>query len=250
MIKAPHSIGSTRARINGKDGQLFDDLIMKMTFDGEILEETSMLEAVDASGLIGLYQGAFGEPTNVDTNDPLHLNSIQLVGEEIAAAHDWLNADDLLVSFRNISAVVILDGKTYRSKWRAAGTTLRQHSPRFLDSNRILVFDNYGGDVALGGTRLAVIRIDTRRAETIFPTGSDTGFGDIFSDIAGQLCLNRDRSAVLMAVTNQSKVFEIDLNNRAVLWEYHLADKLPTKIWTAKYCYNVSFEMNQKEGTK
>ena len=45
------------------------------------------------------------EPTEnlgVVTTDPLHLNSVQRVGRDVASAYDWLNPEDLLVSFRSL----------------------------------------------------------------------------------------------------------------------------------------------------
>jgi hypothetical protein len=248
--KTPQPIGLTRGRINSEDGLVLEDFITVMSLDGEILEETSMLQAVNDSGLIGLYQGAARQTTGVTTTDPLHLNFVQLVGEDVAADHDWLKADDLLLSFRSINTIAILDRATSRIKWHSAGTTLRQHSPVFVDSDNILIFDNHGGNESLGGTRLAQMGLEHRIAETIFPTEENKSWGKVYSATEGHLDLNRERDAVLMAISNDSKVLEISLDSRTVLWEYRFADTVPTIIHTAKYCYDVSFEMNQKERSK
>lgn len=257
VLETPQRIGDTRGRITGLGGRLVEDRITVMSMDGEILEQMSMLDAVDNSGLIGLYHSALGDSHwvvqsgNVQTDDPLHFNSVQEVGQEVASAHDWLNADDLLVSFRNINTIAILDRATARIKWSVTGVTVRQHSPRFRDSDNIIVFDNLGGSESLGGSRLAQINLETRRAETIFPTEACQSEAPqhLCSLMSGYLDLNRSKDAVLMTAPEESRVIEIDLNTHKVLWEY----SWPGRRWflhTAEYCYNVSFEMNQTKKSK
>lgn len=251
IVNSPQSIGRTRGRIYAKGGdKVLEDMITVMSFDGEVLEQISMLDAVHKSGLIGLYQGAEGTQTHVNTFDPLHLNAVRRIGGQIASAHHWLNADDLLVSFRSINSIAILDRSTLLFKWVCAGRTLRQHSPRFIDSDNILVFDNRGGSESLGGTRLVRIGLENRGVETLFPTQAHQTSAPVYSETSGHLDINRARDAVLMAVTNQSAVFEIDLDKGTVRWEYRFVDPLakqPRRLFTAKYCYDVSFEMNQAE---
>ena len=90
VVKAPQPIGDTRGRITGLEGRLVEDRITVMSMDGEILEQMSMLDAVNNSGLIGLYHSALGDSHwmvqsgYVQTDDPLHFNSVQEVGREVA----------------------------------------------------------------------------------------------------------------------------------------------------------------------
>lgn len=247
VFEGPYSIGQTRARITGPEGKILEDMITVMTLDGEVLSQHSMLEAVDGSGLIGLCLGV-GDGAEVKTDDPLHLNSIERVGTEVAAAHDQLHEDDLLVSFRNVNTVAILDHETFRIKWAATGWTLRQHSPHFWGSDRILVFDNLGGDESLGGTRLVDFGFPGGNPVTVFPRRDRDPQAKIFSVNAGHIDVHPTESAALMAVTRQSRVIEVDLVQGDVLWEYQFGDpttKTARPIMTAKYCYDVSFEMNQ-----
>jgi hypothetical protein len=254
ILEGAQPIGLTRGRINGDhgNGKVYEDMITVMSLDGEILEEVSMLDVVHNSGLIGLYQGAYSRRPDVDTSDPLHLNCVELIGERVAAAHDWLNADDFLVSFRGTNAIAIIDRPTLRIKWYMAGATLRQHSPRFFGTEKILVFDNFGGDESLGGTRLAQIGLENRKLKTIFPTQESVLESKVFSESCGYLDLNRNESAVLMAVTRQDTLFEIDPDSGEILWEYQYADTSGENrpLFTAKYCYDVAFDMNQVEETE
>lgn len=251
LIESPAPIGNTRGRIVSDDGRdIMADTVTVMSLDGEILEEISMLDALDRSGYIGLYQGGAIDSPLAQTKDPLHLNAVLPVPEEVAAAHDWLNAGDLMVSYRSLNSIAILDRETSDVKWLCAGKTLRQHSPRFFGADDILAFDNLGGDESLGGSRIVKINLETQHAETVFPTAENQPEHTVFSYASGHLDLSPDQSRVLMAVTMQSMILEIDLQSGELLWEYRFVDsgtQMPQPIHTANYCYDVTFEMNQPE---
>lgn len=250
LADSPMYIGDTDGRIKSDADKIMEDVVTIMTLDGEVLEEKSLLEAMHESGLVGLYQGATELRINVFDKDPLHLNDVQEVGQAAADAHDWLNADDILVSFRSINTLVIFDRQTWKVKWYVAGSTMRQHSPRMLGAHDIVVFDNRAGDRDRGGTRIARINLDTRLAETVFPTKDSTEPAIVDSGVAGHLDINGDGTAVLMAVTHQGTIYEVDAETGDLLWEYICVDpsnKELKSIYTAKYCYDASFEMNQDD---
>lgn len=254
LVASPATIGATRGRIVPTDGkEILADSVTVMSLDGDILEEISMLDALARSGLIGLFQGGAVESSWSQTNDPLHLNAVRPVPGDVAAAHDWLNAGDLLVSFRSLNTIAILDRATSEVKWLCAGRTLRQHSPRFIGTDHILVFDNLGGDESLGGTRIVKIDLNTKVPETVFPTVENRPDHAVFSHASGHLNLSPDQRTVLMAVTQQAMILELALDTGELLWAYRFVDpdaQTPRPIHTAKYCYDVVFEMNQTEAGK
>jgi hypothetical protein len=157
------------------------------------------------------------------------------------------------VSFRSINTVAILGRRTWRVKWFSAGVTLRQHSPRMWGGKGVLVFDNLGGEESRGGTRLAMIDLETRMSRTIFPKSDSQSPPLVHSGTAGHLDINKAGDAVLMAVTHQKIIYEVDLETGEVLWEYVCVDpanRVLRPIYTARYCYDVSFPMNQVETTE
>jgi hypothetical protein len=104
-------------------------------------------------------------------------------------------------------------------KWLISGATIRQHSPRYIGDNRILVLDNLGGRADQGGTRLAEINLATHSVETVFPL-AESPDRDFFTEIAGYYDLDPQRSRALVALTMQGRLVEIDIGSRQVLWEY------------------------------
>lgn len=253
MMDAPRAVGRTQSRIQGDNGKYFDDMITTLTMDGEILEQVSMLDVLEKSGLNSLFYGSVNDaPRDVNTDDPLHLNFIERVGEEIAAERPEFNADDLLVSFRQLNTLAIIDRPSWTIKWISSGSTHRQHCPRFLDSKHILIFDNQGGDMSLGGTRLARMSLDRRLAETVFPTSENPPASRVYSKSAGFIDIGRERKTALMSVTNQGRLLEIDLATALPRWEYQFVEegvKRPN-LFCARYIYNVSFPLNQVEAGK
>ena len=129
------------AELPGFEPWFYEDTILKVSPDGEVLDEISVLLAMRS--LPGLL------PPRSDTFDPTHLNDIELVTPELAAAFPMLKAGDLLVSMRNVSSLVAIDAETKMARWAMAGPFRRQHDPDLLPNGHIMVFDNLGGDPRL-----------------------------------------------------------------------------------------------------
>ena len=143
-----------------EDGFVWNDSVVRLAADGSILAETPLLERLLASGHAAeLYANALAIPELPDYDDPLHLNDVEVLRADMAAAFPQFAAGDLLVSMRNINAIAVLDGKTLLVKWWRTGPFLRQHDPDFLPNGHILVFDNRlgGRDRRFGESRIVEI---------------------------------------------------------------------------------------------
>ena len=143
-----------------EDGFVWDDSVVRLAADGSILAETPLLERLLASGHAAeLYGNGLAIPELPDYDDPLHLNDVEVLRADMAAAFPQFAAGDLLVSMRNINAIAVLDGTTLLVKWWRTGPFLRQHDPDFLPNGHILVFDNRlgGRDRRFGESRIVEI---------------------------------------------------------------------------------------------
>lgn len=252
VAESPIPIAGTEASITSEDGKIYSDLILVLDASGNVLDEIPMLDALFASGWGGLLTRPNSPFRSADlpTNDPLHLNDVELVGDQFAKSQPWLSPDDLLVSFRNINAVGILDAESRRFKWLSAGSTIGQHSPRLCDGG-VLILDNLGGDKELGGTRLVKIDFERGVPATLFPRPGVTTPDLCRTLNSGHLDVNRDGNRVLMAVAAEGALWEIDLRSGKVLWEYIYVhpngDGRRVAINTAKYVYHPSFLQKLEE---
>jgi hypothetical protein len=131
----------------GFEPWFYEDTVLKVSLeDGRVLDEISIPLALRT--MPGLL------PPNQETFDPTHLNDVEVVTAEQARAFPMLAPGDVLVSLRNISAVVAIDPVRKVAKWALTGPFRRQHDPDLLPNGKVLLFDNLGGDPACGRSRV------------------------------------------------------------------------------------------------
>jgi len=158
--------------IDYASGQYTEDFITVFDRKGNILREISVLNAIcnsDHRGLLSMnaYLGEMDSTLDrpvfykiskseyAGTVDPLHLNSIYVITEKDALSFPYLSEGDLLVSFRNINTVAIIDKTTGLVKWSMAGSFIRQHEVNIINNKYLAVFDNLGNFYKNGASRIA-----------------------------------------------------------------------------------------------
>ena len=76
--------------------------------------------------------------------DVTHTNSVHVLSRKLAPKFPGFKAGQVLLSLRTPSALVVLDPDRGKVVWAARGPWKAQHDARFLDTGRILLFDNQG----------------------------------------------------------------------------------------------------------
>jgi hypothetical protein len=149
---------------------------------------------------------------------------------DILTSHDkreeWTHANsvgeladgNLILSFRNLSTVVIVERATGEIIWRLGRETLaNQHYPHELANGNILIFDNgtYRQNVALNYSR--VIEVE-RSTKTIVWEYTDTPPHNFFSPyISGAQRLPNGNT--LITEGNYGRLFEVTAGKQ-IVWEY------------------------------
>lgn len=248
--ESPMQIADRRKRIFCSDTQFPYDTMAILNANGELQKEIDLFEAFDESDLVHVFNSTAADPVTLQSCDPMHLNDAQVLTEAQSPEYPNFSAGDLLVSFRSLNGVGILDPADGKFKWFHTGTTQHQHSPRYFRDNKILVFDNYGGKVEEGTSRIVAIEVGTGRAETVFPR-EDTTVPDreIWSKVAGFIDIHPSNQRILVSFSNQGLLWEIDTNTGEVLWEFvntHPIDGRPGRVnlLTARYADHLDFLMN------
>ena len=132
----------------------FDQYQFLVRFDpetGETLEQISLIDDIIAKSpenrtiftvVPGYefqhFQGLRAIP------DKFHPNDLEVLQPEMADAFPMFEAGDLLMSFRNIDLVTVMDPKTYELKWWSHGPWIQQHDPDFTADGEISVYNNNG----------------------------------------------------------------------------------------------------------
>ncbi len=229
LLPIPHRLGDTHLYIDCHNGGMVEDVVSIMDKDGIELEQFSILDSLIDSGYIGVvFQKELAKATLalrekkhvLDSCDPTHLNSVIPLNKADADQYPSLNEGDLLISLRNLNAVMIVDRVSKQVKWLSQGVMVMQHSARYFRDNKILVFDNQGGSSAQGGSRVVAIDVGTGEHEVIYPTPETPDDIYFTSYTSGDLRLSDDRSTALVSLTREGRVVEIDMDSRKRTWEY------------------------------
>lgn len=190
-----------------------EDTALKVSPEGEILEEISLLEAIYNGG----YQYLFWK-YGYRTDDPTHLNDVESLSSSLADHFPAFESGDLVVSMKHINSVAVLD-TSGRIKWIDSHLLTRQHDPDFEEDGWIVIFDNRedGTDTGeyLGGSAIVAINPATGESRQVYPTDDSQRF---FTLLGGKHRLLPGGNR-LITETAAGRVFEIDASGRTV-WEW------------------------------
>jgi hypothetical protein len=210
-----HLPDGTNETFTCESGRPYRDAIQVLNGNGELIREYSVLDALLDSPYRTVLQ------LTKDNCDPLHLNFVDVVREDIPEEIEGIKPGDLIVSLLGVSAFGILDPEDGRLKRLIRGTFIRQHSVHHLSGSRFLLFDNYGADREGGPSRLLEVDIASGTERTVFPTPNHASQQrELFSGWAGHLSISPDRQRVIVTSSNEGVALEIRLTDGKVLREF------------------------------
>ncbi|MGD9171703.1 MAG: arylsulfotransferase family protein [Candidatus Thiodiazotropha sp.] len=193
----------------------YEDRILKISYNGKIEREFSVLQALLEAGMDAeLYDALI-----INSMDPTHVNDIEIVTSALAKKIVGVKEGDLLISIRQMNMLAILDRRTGQIKWHHVGPWIRQHDPDITAQGIIEVFNNNLPVKAerfhTGGSNIMAFDPYTNDVQIIYPLNNKKVF---YTDIMGvqQKLANGNR---LITESRAGRVFEIDQQGNTV-WEY------------------------------
>lgn len=183
-----------------------EETILKVSPDGVILKEISLLES--------LYEGDYQHLLhhyNRLSGDIFHLNDVEVLSSKLAKHFPSFIKGDILISSRHLSFIAVLD-QSGKIKWLSPGVFTEQHDPDFEQDGSITVFDNRTN---LGKTKIRKINPSSNEVKTLYPVNSDQNF---YTEAGGkhQKLNNGNR---LITEARAGRVFEISPEGETV-WEW------------------------------
>ena len=231
----------------------FEDSIMKVSEEGEVLLETGVVGIFYANGLEAILT-ATGEsiPANWDWDrEVVHLNKIAELKRSMSADFPAFAAGDLLLSIRELNMLVVVDPLTEQVKWWKIGPWIRQHDPEFKEGGTISVFNNniyksaFGIDNPYDTSNPWIPRVSnimeidpvTEVHHVVYGGKKDMEF---LSIIRGDHELT-PRGGLLITEFEAGRVFETASDGR-VIWEFinryddeHVAEIQGARLYPSEY---------------
>lgn len=207
---------------------VLEDELVHLSADGEELERFSILEALLKGGYGSIFSGDRSrwvenvsgidrELTSKDRArsqwDILHTNTVNPVSDSFARRHGLGNSNHLwMTSFRALDAIAVLDVEQREVVWLRQGYWRAQHDPDILPNDRVILFDNLGGQ---RGSRLLEVAPDTMKTTWQYQGTPENPF---FTPIAGrQQALPNGN--VLATSAQSGRVFEVNREGELV-WNW------------------------------
>jgi hypothetical protein len=196
--------------------------VLKVTPRGEIVREISIFDVLIKNKLQGLlYMSTKLSGSTKVSGDTLHMNDVEIFPSRLRPG--VFEPGDVMVSLRNINAVMIFDPDTLNIKYLTIGKMVRQHDPDFIDGNRISIFDNnhVASEPQGARSRIVVMSATNDQMQVIYSGSSERPF---YTNVMGkhQWLPNGN---LLIVESKEGRAFEID-SEGTLVWEYfHLVDK-------------------------
>jgi len=158
-------------------------------------------------------------PENKEQIDIFHPNDVDVLTDELAPAFPEFRAGDLLLSFRTLHLVAVLDPQDLKIRWWSHGPWRFQHDPDFTADGKISVFSNN-----TGGGRSEIIRMDPVTREV----SNDLFSGDVrfYTNYMGKHEYLPNGN-VLIVVPEEGRVLEVTAQGDKVMEFNNLATGSP-----------------------
>ena len=193
--------GRVRGGLPGTEanGVIYADYLVEMTTSGEVVWEWRSWEYLEPAAFPITPQDHRAEWT--------HGNTVA----ETAEGH-------IVVSFRNISTVVMIDRATGKIIWRLGPPPLaQQHDPRPLPNGNILIFDNGTHRANHPATFSRVIEVDPRTSAIVWEYADQSLFEFFSPYISGAQRLANGNTLICEGC--HGRIFEVTREGH-VVWEY------------------------------
>jgi len=209
-------------------GFFMEDLVIKMSDEGEIEYRKSIPEILFDSGLETLLTANgynFVDNGFVDA-EITHVNKIAELSFADAGSFPDFEAGDLLISLRNYNLLFVVDPDSWQVKWNQTGPWRRQHDPEFNADGTISVFNNNTYQLGRGTTDTTIltdprisniIKVDPSTGQSEIIYGQQKG-EEFYSVVRGKF-EPVDGGGLLITEFEAGRIFETNAD-REIVWEY------------------------------
>ncbi|MBI1356037.1 MAG: hypothetical protein GC160_16980 [Acidobacteria bacterium] len=191
------------------DQPIVEDTITVLSPQGELLREISLLEPFRGSPYEYLLPAAEPSTGQGKAYELLHANHVEVFDGTLAHRSALFREGNLLVSFRTLNAVAILEKDSGRILWLWGPTNLSvQHHPSLLDNGNLLIFDN-------GYDESRVIEVAVPEGRIVWEYSAGPSFFSVWGGSVQRL----PNGNTLITSSAQGSVFEVTPQGQTV-WKF------------------------------
>ena len=223
---------------------VYEDIFVKISPDGEILQTVSSLEVIFDNGLQHLLPRLVRPSQSPQTGfsgDIFHVNDVEELSPDLADSYPLFEAGDIVVSFRQLHSVFVIDPDTGKVRWRGGDPLILQHDPDFIGDGKIGVYNNnrdltFRGDFN-GGSQIISFEPHTGKTEALYPINNSEHF---YSAFAGKW-QTLSNGNYLIAEPRAGRAFEATPEGNTV-WEWinerFRSNWVPEVLEASRYPYD------------
>lgn len=209
-------VHTPRADLPGYTPPFVDYSILKVSDDGKILHEWRVADILVRNGLGSLLYISPVDDENVEVaSDMLHVNDIEVFPRAVPSG--VFSPGDVMLSLRNINAVIVFGKEFNGVKHVFWGSFVRQHDPDFLDGNTISVFDNNPPSAHSPLPHSRVLRVSAARPGPDVLFDGDAG-QQFFTNVMGKQ-QRLSNGNLLLTEAVGGRAIEVTPDRR-VVWDY------------------------------
>lgn len=187
---------------------ILEDFVVALDLKtGEERARVSILEALERSEHAALLD------RRADKADIFHTNSIRVLDGSVASKAPAFQEGRLLLSIRNLSALVVLDVEQREVVWSHTGEYRLQHDPTITADGHLMVFDNQGG----GRHRARVLTFSLPDMKRI---RMHTGVGRPLDSATLGAARELPNGHLLITESEQGRAYEVTADDE-IVWEFH-----------------------------
>jgi Arylsulfotransferase (ASST) len=188
-----------------------DDNVTILDSNGKVLSSHSVLQALVNTKNMRLADEV---PFN-DRAEPLHTNSLDVLDEQTAPLIPGAKPGNVLVSLRHLNMLAVMDLESDTFVWALRGSWRAQHDAKVLPNGHILLFDDEGGLLKHGKSRVLEISPDTGGIVWSFDGADDD---PLYSTIRGS-AQRMTGGDTLISESTSGRILEVTPDG-SVVWEY------------------------------
>lgn len=189
------------------DLKIMDDHVTRLTQDGDIIDSVSLVDCVLNSPCRTLMDRVL-----LETADIFHSNTLKVITEEQARVWPIATPGMVLVSFRELHTIALIDLHEKKVAWWSSDVTRYQHEPIVTPRGTIMMFDN----IWCPG-RSRVVEIDPKDNTIVWQYAGTPQ--QPFYSLTCSMVQYLPNGELMVTSSDEGRAFSIDATGKPV-WEF------------------------------